>query len=438
MSERPLISNEPGTWWLPSTSERGEGELSFDPVNGARLTLRGLLPGMLAPAFSWPALIGEAHDGTRLTLLNPVAHGQTLSGDETGSTAETRLGSQVLLRGIHVASADDFVIARAIVRLRGLKELSVRPAIRDEKLARFVASDQTGPREQDIELSGARLTVAITPDEDVEALLAVENGLPLYELEEKWLVPLQGLVILAGQDPTVIESLVALDLEEGPVDVLMTRPGLTAEPRWDHQRPLVPFAALGSQAPDFIRGWFALYEQLGGAMLFFIATLSERMFLENRLLNDMSFAESYHRTKHNEPPISDEEHNRYVEAMLETISNGSHRKHYRVRLRYAAAQGQRQRLKWLIRRTIDALPSLEPLKVSLADDLVNTRNAITHLDPTGPPALRDAPLYRALELLEVVIHANLLLDLGLSAELTAALFDVAYHNRTPFVPAPGV
>ncbi len=217
----------------------------------------------------------------------------------------------------------------------------------------------------------------------------------------------------------------------------MSRPGLTAEPRWDHQRPLVPFAALGPRSHDFVRRWFDLYDQLGGAMLFFVGALSERMFLENRLLNEMSFAESYHRTVHDKPPISDDEHDEYVKAMLETIENAEHRDHYRVRLRYAASQSQRQRLKWLIRRAMDTLPRLEALKASLADDLVDTRNALTHLDPTGPPGLTGTRLYRAIELLEVAMQANLLLDLELSPDMTSVLFDLAYDNRTPFVLLPG-
>jgi hypothetical protein len=124
-------------------------------------------------------------------------------------------------------------------------------------------------------------------------------------------------VILAGNDPTVVRGVVVLDHDDGPVDVLMRLPGLAAEARWNHERPLVPFAALGDAAPAFIRSWFELYENLGPAMLFFIAALSERMFLENRLLNDMSFAESYHRTLHDKPPITPDEHTGYMARMLD-------------------------------------------------------------------------------------------------------------------------
>lgn len=187
----------------------------------------------------------------------------------------------------------------------------------------------------------------------------------------------------------------------------MRLPGLAAEPRWNHGRPLVPFSALQDAAPTFISGWFELYERLGPAMLFFIAALSERMFLENRLLNYTSFAESYHRTLHDEPPITAEEHAQYVAEMLKTIDNTDHRNHYEARLRFAAAQGQRQRLKWLIRRTKETLPKLAVLKVGLADRLVETRNALTHLDPTGAPGLSRGALFRAIEQLEVVLQLNI-------------------------------
>lgn len=52
--------------------------------------LRGLLPGMLPPAYSWPALVGETRDGELLMWLKPVRLGQTMSGGEAGTTALTR------------------------------------------------------------------------------------------------------------------------------------------------------------------------------------------------------------------------------------------------------------------------------------------------------------------------------------------------------------
>jgi hypothetical protein len=432
------IANEKGSWWFPDTLERTTGTLSFEPTSGSELKLDKLiLPQMWPPAFTWPVILGELVDGTPITLLRPVMQGGKMTVDGSGTTADALLSSGLVLYGAHLASSDEFLIARASVCLDGLRQLCTTPAIVDDQLVRFVASDGTGPAERIVAVPGARMTFRLTSDDDVELELELDDGQRLEDFEERWLVQIQGLVILAGNDPTVVKRVAVLDHDHGPVEVLMRLPGLAAEPRWKHERPLVPFAALGDGAPAFIGGWFELYENLGPAMLFFIAALSERMFLENRLLNDTSFAESYHRTLHDKPPITPDEHTEYMARMLETVENADHRKHYEARLRFAATQGQRQRLKWLIRRAKATLPKLTVLKVGLADDLVDTRDALTHLDPTGPAGLSGGPLFRSIELLEVALQLNILLDLGVEPGLAETLFDVCYYRRTPFIDIPG-
>jgi hypothetical protein len=222
--------------------------------------------------------------------------------------------------------------------------------------------------------------------------------------------------------------------KEDRVEVLATLPGLTADTRFDYRRLLVPLAALRDDAPGFIQRWWALYGRLGGtAATTLMSALGSRLFLDNRFLNEMSFAESYHRIVHDEPAIPVADHERHVAEMLDTIENAAHREHYRQRLRYAAAQGQRQRLKWLINRARNLFPELDGLRAKLADQLVDTRNALTHLDPSGPDALRDEALYRAVELLEVTLQANLLLDLELPPQTVADLIKISYLNQTPFL-----
>jgi hypothetical protein len=290
--------------------------------------------------------------------------------------------------------------------------------------------------------------------EDVEVVIEIDTPVPLEEFEQRWLAPLQGLVIFAAREPTVLESMVVVQpstievhpairrgsppamWQEDRVEVVTTLPGLTADTRFDYQRLLVPFAALGDEAPGFIQRWWVLYRRLGGtAATTLMSALGSRLFLDNRFLNEMSFAESYHRIVHDKPAIPDGDHERYVAEMLDTIENAAHRKHYRQRLKYAAAQGQRQRLKWLINRAKGLFPELSGLRAKLADQLVDTRNALTHLDPTGPDALRDEALYRAVELLEVTLQTNLLLDLELPPKAVADLIRISYLNQTPFLHA---
>jgi hypothetical protein len=73
------------------------------------------------------------------------------------------------------------------------------------------------------------------------------------------------------------------------------------------------------------------------------------------------------------------------------------------------------------------------LNSKLAGHLVTTRNALTHLDPAAEGALRDAKLLYAVMRLELVIQANLMLDIGIAPELVSDLAVASYQNQFPFM-----
>ncbi|MGH8300194.1 MAG: HEPN domain-containing protein [Steroidobacteraceae bacterium] len=453
-----------GDWWLPGADELLHGRLTFDRSEGARLTVVGDFAALPPRAWSRPALFGESAQGTRLTLLEPfwLERPPPIEG-ASFSNVKTLVSAHVLLRGTHAASEEGFPIQRAAVRLRGLRELCLRPSIPRIGVIRGFVGDGEGEQpEQTVDVRGGRLTFVHrryetrseyrqTVEVDVEVDIAADAPSPLGEFWKRWLAPLQGLIIFAGRDPTCVESMVVIqpsttevhpaisrgsrvNWREERVEVLMPLPGLAADAKYGYRRALLPLTVLGDDAPAFIHRWWELHDTLGPATELLMSALGSRLFLENRLLNELSFAESYHRVLHDEPPITEEQHATYLEAMLTTVEDPAHQKHYRTRLRYAAAQGQRQRLKWLIRRARKALPELSGLKAKLADQLVDTRNALTHLDSTGASALTDEPLYRAIELLEITIQANLLMDLELTANDAGGLIRTSYINQTPFIP----
>jgi hypothetical protein len=455
-----------GEWWLPDTQERLPGRLRFDRAEGARLTLLGDFSDLAPREWSRPALLGQTFGGMALTLVEPfwMDRPPPIQGFEPAH-AKTVVGSTIVMEDIHTATPNEFLISRAVVRVRGLRDLCLRPPIPLIGAAvSFVSGDGSSPEERTVEVSGGSLRFVHTryetqarftrtTHEDVEVEITSDGGMTLDEFEERWVAPLQSFVIFAGREPTLLESLVvihrdparvhpairrgnpAIDWDEVRINLLMPRPGLNADAKFDYRRPLVPLAALGDDAVSFIQSWWEQYARLGPATELLMSAWGSRMFLENRLLNEMSFAESYHRILHDDPPISDEEHGQHVEAMLEAVMEPTHRRHYKQRLLHAAEQGQRQRLKWLIRRAKQMLPELDGLRGGLADALVNTRNALTHLDPSGAPRLRDEALYRAIELLEVTLQANMLLDLGLSRKRAGGLLRTSYINQTPFIPA---
>lgn len=459
--------NEWSEWWVPgSPDERAAGELQFDTSEGPRLTLFAPLPGVRAVQFRAPTLIGETFDGTPLTLLQPVVLQETtnIGGGEHGRV-RTRLRGQTLLHGGHAESHDAIVVDRARVRLSGLRELCLQPwPGPGGDLVHFLGSGSA----QRVEVAGGSLTFLHSTwgsksrfkqssEEDVEILIEVSGPLPLTEFEEQWIRPLEALVIFASRAPTSLQGFTILVSDpdaaaavhpairhgsnpeiwnETHVDVLTETPGLSAEPPSEYKHLLVPFAALADKSHEFIANWWDLYGELGSAAIFLIGALGSRMFLENKLLTEMSFLESYHRIKHGKPEIPAEDHDRNVQAMLATVEDKSQRDHYKQKLRYAAEQNARQRAKALIHRASESLLDVPRLDSQLANQLIDTRNALTHFDPSGTPPLAGADLFYAVARLELVIRVNLLLDLSLDAATIGELIKTSYSNQVPLLAFP--
>lgn len=453
-------------WWTPGREDApAMGELEFDSVEGPRVTLFELPPGLHTDKFRVPTLLGRTFEGTALTLVGAViTQWQTNLG--AGAHVRIRLRADMLLRGGHRDEGEEVLVQQVRVRYAGLRELCFRTPPVNREPTMFLSTDPGAQRR--IRVDGGLLTFECIEsrnrspfgeawERDVEVRLDADEALPLAEFDERWLMPLQGLVILAGREPTVREALTLIledpqaanyhpatvrglspeELRTQRVDVLTRTPGLNAEPSTDCEHLLVPFAALKDGIDDFVAAWFRLYAELGEAAVFLMSAFGSQLFLDNKLLNEMSFAESYHRVKHDEPAVPVDDHERYTAAMLALVEDNAHRDHYKQKLRYAAEQTARRRIKWLVRRAHELLPDVQGLNRQLADDLVDTRNALTHLDPTGPPApLAGVRLALAVVRLEMVIRTNILLDLGLDPGLVAGLLANSYRGQVPVVDIP--
>lgn len=439
------------------------GELRFDSADGPNVTLYGWLSGM--GQFRVPTLLGRTFDGTELTLIDSVVLGRETTLGPGTTRVRIRLRGRILLKGGHREEGAALLVQRARVRLAGLRELCLRTVYVDGTEETFLSNLPTAQRHTT--LGSGSLTFECTEtrggstfreswERDTAVLIEADEPVTLREFEDRWLMPLQGLVLFAARAPTSQQELTLLledpDADnchpaitrgtpdsfwrEEPVEVLTAAPGLDAEPPPDYERLLVPFAALGAGASDFIAQWFRLYAELGHATIFLMSALGSRLFLENKLLNEMSFAESYHRIKHDQPPISSADHERYLSRMLSAVDDDEHREHYARRFEHAADQSARQRLKWLVSRAREMLPAVSALNSTLVGDLIETRNALTHLDPATPPPLSGGDLYYGVARLELVLQANLLADLGLPEPLVTSLVMSSYHNRVPVVPPP--
>jgi hypothetical protein len=253
-----------------------------------------------------------------------------------------------------------------------------------------------------------------------------EDPLGLQEWRDRWEVPLVDFVALATRGVRRVERLTVLHEEvEGQrrdeVDVLFRQSDLRVPRELSANRLLLTYAAVGDDVDAVVERWFELHRDLGRAAAFLFGALSSRMVLENKLINLMSAAEAFHRTRHDERPVGREEHERLVAAMLEQVRDETLRDHYARRLKHADELPQRKRTRWLIDRAAEVLPELRRRRGPRAHQLNETRNAFVHLPSDAREVLGGHDLARAVDALVLVLEANLLLELGLCTRAEALL-----------------
>jgi hypothetical protein len=453
MSESP---GEWSEWWAAGSPEhRTTGEIAFDETSGVALTLYGILPGVTGVEFRSPPMHGETFDGEPLTVPSAAILGTSQNLGAGLPRARTRLRASTLLRGCH-ADPDTLVVDRAVVRLTGLRDVCLRPWLLEPSTFMVEARKVT--------VAGGSLTFrqsiekhhpsqfAESSELDVDILIEIAEPLSLADFEDRWVSPLEAMILFAARapvgrkgftlilndpdagasvDPAISHGTSPEMWSETHVDVLTEIPSLSTKPPARYDRLLVPFNSLGDRAEEFIGRWWDLYAELGTAAVFLMSALGSELYLEHRLLTLMSFVEGYHRQKHDEPKVPAEEHETNVAKMLGVIEDDAQRDHYQQTLRFAGAQTARQRLKALVQRAHQTLPDVARLNAQLASDLVDTRNALTHLDPSGNPGLQGVDLVYAVARLELVIQTNLLLDLHLGSVKVAELVLTSYHDRMP-------
>jgi hypothetical protein len=434
-------------WWLPGKPEtRVKGGLTFDPAEGASLTLLETLPELRGSGFHAEALLGQGFDGTALTLLYPSLTGTFNRMSPAGAWSRSTIVAPTLLRGDHIEDPEALIFKHAIVRFAGLRDACLQqwPSEETGEWAPWVGP---GLQARGANVDGGTLLFRQHEDHtpgkytkaseiDIEVVISSEQALSLSDFDAQWLSPLEALTILAARGPSALQrfTFVVVDANgaETPVAVHTQTPRL-APKLPDEYRPLVRFAALGAGAGDFIARWWRLYRELGPAAEYLIAALSGEMFLEQKLFAEMSFVESYHRELHNAPVLSKAQHKRNVKAMLAAVEDKAQAARYRDMLQNGLEQSARERVLALIERTHDTLPDVPGLNATLAKELVTTRNAIAHLSRSISKALEGADLLYAVERLRLVIQVNLLLDLGLSRETVGSFVLMSYDRQVPIV-----
>ncbi len=431
-----------GFWWEAEGDPEGRsyGLLRYAPDTGITLELvddRGRHSSDSDDTASRD-LHGVTTDGVPCTVFDALNVNSTVKFPSGLQRREWQ--SSVLAYGAWLRGWASVPVSSVVVEWRGLTEWITRPS-------RGVGGGQRGlsPDSDHVtfEVDGATVSLGLertsrrTSLEHVgrwSGTVRVDTPEPvaMTDFSSRYLTPLRDLIIFGTSEETAIDTLMLSGLDEGLPDDASARSQVEWVV-WDSARPLtprrtlykhmlLPLSAWGDEAGSYLERWVELHRQLGKAASLLFATLNNRPpHIENWFLNLVGFAEVYHRTMRNAPPLPAQEHETAVAAMLKALPDERLRKHYETRLEHAGEQGFRSRLKDLFRRAEGSLTEVETWrKDKLPDRLIDTRNNLTHRAGEGDETLEGGDLFGAGRRLLVVLQVNLMLDLAMAPELVAA------------------
>jgi hypothetical protein len=254
------------------------------------------------------------------------------------------------------------------------------------------------------------------PMEYARALFDFADARPYDEIYSEFVEPLRDFVALATRRQSYVTSVsLSATADDGPFWQLAGLP----YPRPDTRgtQPVRALAVDLSKVDDLqgmLRRWFRLRERVGAVWTTFFAALYGAAVLEDQFLSLAAFAEGYHRALHDQPPLTKAVAKRATAAMLNALDDPPLRALFRARLNHANAQTQRERLSELARRAAESVGWPIDEKDAVAE-VIDTRNWMVHWGRRGKHAVEDpADIVRLVRRLELIVHVNLLRDVGLS------------------------
>jgi hypothetical protein len=448
-----------GIWWLPGSSEEQIcGTLKFSPKEGATLDLIGsfndpkkIVTGMQ----NFPIILGTTVDGKEITLTNCSETTNTthIPGIETSS-----FYSPLVFKGVHFQKLEDIRFRNIFVHYSHLDnwvgisgfDISYGSEDNDEIVIKYkkpkpiqfdvgdykisIVIKNTYPTHTIVqkEASIKQTTyIKIEPpeekslDEYRSAMLDIKNFLSLGVGEPVYLLIVEGTT---EKNKQVIEEGKPLyypivEIFYRVSDILETREVLASQ-------MLFTFKDVKDRFEIFLRNWFKKTHLLKPTFtLYFGVLYNSHLYLESEFLSLTQAIESYHQRIYGDGKyLSEKEYKAVYDALVEAIPEKT-KDRLKDRLKDYLKYGNEFNLRTRIKEILDSYSDLIGLFIKdegkFVNDVVETRNYLTHYDKDSkPPSPVEnyGILFQLIQNLRTIVEICLLKEAGFSLEEIKGLF----------------
>lgn len=420
-----------GVWFLPGKQENlVTGTLKFNQEEGITLDLLGSFEQFGFEVYKYSTILGIA-SGKYITLRNCVQIESNISfpGIET-----TKFTSSYMFVGSHLESKHDEIFRKINVKYHNLDEWIGISGIQEH----YNSQDNTILisyllPESKILFNNDQLKISINFSSHLKGNLLTErtilhntyfeiyseNGITLeYFLDLSY--KLQNLITLAlgsSSYPTMIE----MEHEDKNVKMFFKLPFISNAPKKVNvDNMLIRFSDLYESNPNFLHNWLERSELLKPVVDAYFGTIyHEQMYLEQKMLRLVQGLESYHRRTIRNEEIPQDEHEKRVQLILDSVEHEQYKEWLKDRLAYSNEPNLRKRLNeiWNLNKKILGSFLNRKTREYYIDKTVVTRNYHVHYNESlSEKALKGYDLYKLTVLLQILLKICFMKELGITDE----------------------
>lgn len=436
-----------GLWWLPNKKQKKVGgTLSFSNDTGLQLQLVG---GFNEDEFfndnpaEWqhPIILRTTESGTLVTLYECRQSESTLAfSGYIGFTYSAELA----FLGDHFEESSKLKFSEVNVQYSHLPDwLQISGFFfhRDLENHRIGITYQI-PEDIKVTIPEAHISIYFglsTNSDGLESYSFRQSSGLNFKLTEaadfntiylRWVYPFQNFLGLGTLIPNYTTSLKLIaesdHNSQSEVNVFFKqRPYISrSEQRVLQHHMLFTLRDIVDQLEEVFEAWVNISKDIKSIInLFFGIQYNPRMYLEQKFLYIIQAVESYHRNRMNNQVLPEDMHKARVASILANTP-AEHRPWLQERLNYSNEPSLRNRLKELLQASSDIVSPLIKDEKLFINNVVNTRNYLTHFDSSLKTKVATGPKLSYLsQSLSYLLQSCLLKEIGLPFEKQKELFN---------------
>ncbi len=420
-----------GVWWLPSNKKRAiNGELKYDPVNGASLILDH---GLVNTALYDPEIILGFADNHIITLVNcfqtsykfamgrgnPIKERSCYDVDLVVLNAHFKEKSDLNFKHIFfsfihlenwIKTSDEFPEIK-------FPEYSLS-LVREKNKSSFPPKVSFEVNPQKVTSYDDLISKIIFP---LRNLFSFAMGMPLTV--NRMLVEADDCTReFVSKNSKRLKKILVLGKQDSYIDL-----------KFSSRRAFLPFNSLSPYESSF-KKWFEVYSSLQPVIDLYLAPIyNAAMYLDNKFLNIAQAVETYHRRFEGGEYVTRDRYGKTTYQKFLEITSAldlDFKDSLNGHLKYLYQYSLRTRLKKIYDKYRENIEVLIPNKKTFCNRVVNTRNYFTHYDEElRQKAASGLELYKLYMQLKFVIEVCILDILDYSEENISKLIKKSVKNR---------